>query len=43
MEYYGLFENAREVVQDGSRQYNQALERIESAMLQEVTLAEPLA
>ena len=43
MDYYGLFENAREVVQDGSRQYNQALERIESSMLQDITLGEPLA
>jgi len=42
MQYYGRFENANEVVQDGMYQFYQMLNRIESSELPDFTLGQPL-
>jgi len=42
MQYYGRFENANEVVQDGMYQFYQMMNRIEASELPELTMGQPL-
>jgi len=42
MQYYGLYENAPEVVRDGMTQYNKVMNRLETHQLPEITLGSPL-